>query len=106
MRLVIFLALVLFMISACAAIDNSKAEGVAAEFVSKNVRFFTKQENSTLGLPKYTIDSITSAYKDKEWIVVMHISSFVGNETKKNDLVVKLNSKGNVIEFNGQKVGK
>ena len=105
MRKAVFL-LFLLMIGGCAAIDKTKAEGVAAEFVNKNVRFFAKQENSTLGLPQYSIDSITSAYKDKEWIVVMHISSKVGNETKKNDLAVKLNSKGNVVEFNGQKVGK
>ena len=98
------LFLILLLINSCTNITKAQAEAKAIQFVNNNVKFFAREENSTLNLPQYTLDSITSYQENKNWIVVMHVSAKAGNETKKNDLLIKLDNKGDVIEFNGKKV--
>ena len=98
------MVVLLSLLSGCTPINKDQAEAKALQFVNKNVKFFARQENSTLNLPQYTIDSMVSYQEDKNWVVAMHISSKIGNETKKNDLIIKLNGKGKVIEFNDKKV--
>ena len=101
-----FLVLVALLANSCSTITQAQAETKATQFVNQNVKFFARGENSTFGLPKYTIDSITSYQENRNWIVAMHISSQFDNNTKKNDLVIKLNAKGDVTEFNGNKVAE
>lgn len=103
-RLLAFSVIILLLINGCSAISQSQAEEKAVKFVDQNVKFFSRQEDSKLNLPQYNIDSIKSYQENKNWIVVMHVSSEVGNETKKNDLSIRLNYKGDVMEFNGKKV--
>ena len=98
------LFLILLLINSCTNITQAQAEAKAIQFVNQNVKFFSRQENSTLNLPQYILDSMKSYQENKNWIVVMHVSAEIGNETKKNDLLMKLNNKGDVIEFNGKKV--
>jgi len=98
------LFLILLLINSCSGINKSQAEAKSIQFVNNNVKFFAREGNSTLNLPQYTIGSIKSYQENKNWIVAMHVSTGVGNETKKNDLLIKLNNKGDVIEFNGKKV--
>ena len=97
---------VLILINGCASINKSTAEAEAIKLVNEKVKFFAREENSTVDLPKYSIDSITSYQENKNWVVVMHVSSKVDNETKKNDLTIKLNRKGQAIEFNGREIPK
>lgn len=92
------------LLSGCSVITQAQAEAKAIQFVNQNVKFFSRQENSTLNLPQYTLDSIKSYRENKNWIVVIHVSAKLGNETKKNDLTIKLNNRGDAIEFNGKKV--
>ena len=99
-----FLLIFLIFIMGCASIDKNTAEQKAIGFVNKNVRFFAKEQNSTLDLMQYKIDSMSSYQENNEWVVAMHISSQLGNETKKNDLIVRMDNKGNVLELNGKKV--
>ena len=101
-----FIIMVLLLINSCAGIDQNQAEAKAAQFVNQNVRFFAREENSTLNLPQYRIDSITSFQEKSDWLVAIHVSAKIGNETKKNELAVKLNRQGDVLEFNGKKVLK
>ena len=103
---ILFILFVLFFINGCSSINKEKAESNAVEFVNKNVKFFAREGDSALDLPTYSIDSIRSYQQNKDWIVVMHITSKVDNEEKKNDLMIKINKKGDVIEFNGRKVPK
>ena len=103
---VFFLIIVLLLTNSCAVIDQNQAEAKAVHFVNQNVKFFAREENSTSNLPQYSIDSVSSLQENKNWIVIMHISAKVGNETKKSDLVVKLNRKGDTTEFNGKKVAR
>lgn len=103
MKAMIFLVLVL-LLAGCSSIDKKQAEQKAVEFVNKNVKFFARQENSTLDLPRYSVGSITSYPENDKWVVVMHVSASLGNETKKNDLIVKITRKGEVVEFNGERV--
>jgi len=67
-------------------------------------KIFSKEENETKNVPSYNISSITSYKEGGLWAVVLHIESTMNNETKDNDLVVKINKKGEVIEFNGKKI--
>ena len=105
LRLFVFSILVLMLIG-CTGITQADAEAKAKQFVNQNVKFFVSEENSTTNLSRYNVDSLTTYQEDKNWVVVMHVSAKVSNETKKNDLVIKLNNKGDVVEFNGQKVSK
>ena len=76
----------------------------AKVFVKKNVKFFSKDADSSVTLPTYNFDSIISSLKNNVWIIDMHIQAQYKNESKESDINVKLNKKGEVIEFNGQKV--
>ncbi len=100
----IYAVFILLLVTGCAAIGQKQAEAKAVQFVDKNVKFFSREENSTLNLPKYSIDSVDSYRENKNWVVLIHVSAKAGNDTKKNDLVVKLNAKGDVVEFNGKSV--
>lgn len=102
-KLITILILTLLLSSGC-SINKTQAETKAIEFVNQNVKFFAREENSTLDLPNYNIESITIYEENKNWIVLMHVFAALNNETKKNDLVVKLNRKGDIIEFNGREV--
>ena len=98
----IFLIL-LFLFGCTATIAKEKAEQIAVNFVNHNVKFFTKEGSASKDVGKYKIESMNSYQETNNWIVVMHISSDVKNATKKNDLIVKIDSSGRVAEFNGQK---
>ena len=103
---ILFMLLALILINGCSSINKDEAEVKALEFVDEKVKFFAKEEDFTLNLPKYDIESITSYQENKNWVVVIHITARVNGETKKNDLTIKLNRKGEVIEFNGKNIPK
>ena len=72
------------LISGCSSIDKDEAESKALEFVNEKVKFFAKEEDSTLNLPQYDIDSINSFQEDKNWVVAIHVSAEVDGVTKEN----------------------
>ncbi len=102
----ILLVIVLVIFTACSrsSITQDRAEWVAQDFVKKNVKFFAAGEQENKDLPEYTIASITSYTEGRIWVVVLHVESNLTNETKKGDLVVKINSQGKVAEFNGREI--
>ena len=95
--------MVLILALGCQSIDKKRAEYITTEFVKNSVRFFAKNENVSVNLPTYSISGVNSYWENNSWIVIMHVSSKLGNETKKNDVTAKLDSKGNIVEFNGKK---
>ena len=94
----------LLALPSCSSISQQESEKTAVNFINSNVKFFAKEQNSTLALPKYTIDSISSYRENSDWVVIMHVSASTINETKKNDLTVKVDNRGRVVEFNGKTV--
>jgi len=100
----IIIGVVGILLIGCSTINQDQAEGNVKDFIKKNVKFYTTEDELRKDLPVTKIDSITSYQKDKEWIVIVKILADFKNETKKNDLIFKLNRKGDIVEFNGQKV--
>lgn len=98
--------LLLLIISGCAAIEKSEAEEKAIKFVDEKVKFFAREKNSTLNLPQYEISGITSYEDNKYWVVVLHVSANTSGDAKTNDLVVKMDKKGKIFEFNGKEIPK
>ena len=103
-KISIFLIAVLLLAGGCASISRQDAETKALQFVSNNVKFYARNNNSTLNLPRYDFESIKSYPENSGWVVIVHVSAIAGNETKKSDLTVKLGKNGDVAEFNGKKV--
>lgn len=101
-----FMVPVLFLIVGCTSITQDEAEAKALQFINENVKFFAREENSTLNLPGYRVESMTSYKEDNNWVVAVHVSAELDGEIKKNDLLVKLNRKGEVIELNGKGISK
>lgn len=100
----ILVGLFLLFLIGCSSIDQGHAEWIAKNFVEQRVKFFSTEEEEKKDLPQYNISGITSYKEGKLWSVVLHIESKVKNETKDNDLVVKVNRKGKVVEFDGREI--
>ena len=100
------LMIFVLLLSSCSSITKEQAETNAVKFINTNVKFYVKDQNSTVALPQYQVEGVTSYKEGSNWVVIAHVSAKASNETKKNDLVVKLSSKGEVLEFNGKPVIK
>ncbi len=94
----------LFLLYGCSSVSQQQAEGIAGNFVRENVRFFAREQNTTTGFDTYAIESVSSYQEKNNWVVIMHIAAPFGNQTKKNDMTVTINSKGEVIAFNGKRI--
>lgn len=94
---------VLMTLSGCSGITKEEAEKTAKEFVGKRVKFYTKEDDLSAG-SRYSIRASNSYQENGMWVVVVHVSASTKNETKKNDLTVKIGKNGEVAEFNGVKV--
>lgn len=96
------LPLVILLLTGCASITQQQAEQTAMTFINSNVKFFTEGESDERIIHNaYSVSGMTSYQEDKDWVVVAHITANLEGEEKKNDMVVKIDSKGKVIEFNG-----
>jgi len=105
MRKFVIVSLFLLFLIGCSFVDQKHAELIAKNFVNQRVKFFSQDEEIREDLPQYNISSITSYKEGGTWTIILHIESKLNNVTKDNDLVVKVNEKGDVMEFNGKKVG-
>lgn len=101
--LIISLLFIIFL-EACSSVDQGYVEFVSKKFVEEKVRFFSKSGQRVIDLPTYNISSINSYKEGRYWVVNMHVLARLGNETKENSVILKINGKGNVVEFNGNKV--
>ena len=107
MKKIAVIAALMFLLAGCSSISKNDAEQRAADFVKQNVKFFAREQNSSVvGFQQYSIDSLSSYKESGNWVVAMHVTASLGNETKKNDMIVKLDGSGNIVEFNGKGVKK
>lgn len=87
------------LLSGCSGISQKDAEEKAIEFVKSKVKFYTKESNQTKVISDPVASSIGSYREGQDWVVVMHILADSGNGTKKSDILVKVDEKGNVVDF-------
>ena len=87
------------LLSGCSSISQKDAEEKATEFVKSKVKFYTKDFNQTKIIPEPVVSSIDSYKEGQNWVVIMHILGDSGNGTKKNDILVKVDDKGKVVDF-------
>jgi hypothetical protein len=107
MRNIIAVVIVALFIVACASsISQQQAESIALQFIEQNVKFFTRGENASSFVDDVNVPTATSYREGDVWVVVVHVTGVVDGVEKKNDLVVKVDKKGTVVEFNGQKLSK
>lgn len=107
MRKYLILIIFFVLLAGCFSnIDKTKAEAIAWNFVSSNVKFYSKvNETPNLNIGEET-RNITSIKKEGNlWKISMYISAKVNNETKNAyiNLSIDANS-GKVLEFNGKRI--
>lgn len=96
--------LFILFLAGCSSIDQNHAEFIGKNFVRERVKFFSAEDEGKKDLPQYDISSVTSYREGRLWVVVLHIKSYVDNETKDKDLIVEVDRKGKVVMFNGKRV--
>lgn len=104
MKKIVLLLLALVLLTACSKTAKEDAEYIAKNFVNERVKFFTKEDESAVDVPEYTLREINSYQENNNWIVSIHITTLVDDQLKGKNLTVKVNDKGKVIEFDGMKV--
>lgn len=92
------------LLSGCSQITKESAEQKAVDFMNKNVKFFAKEGESKQNVTSFNIDSVQSFKDGNSWLVVIQVSSYVMNETKKRSVPLKIDSSGRVTEFSGMPV--
>jgi hypothetical protein len=103
-KICILLVLPLLLFGCSSFISQEQAKQTALLFISQNVKFYATVANSSSLVEEAKIPTTTSYKEGEVWIVVAHVTSMVNNTEKKNDLVIKVDKQGKVIEFNGQKI--
>lgn len=98
----LFFLFVAVFLAGCGSITQQQAEQTAISFIDANVKFFTEGGEERVIHNTYTVSGINSYTEGKNWVVVAHITANLEGEEKKNDMVVKVDRKGEVVEFNGK----
>jgi hypothetical protein len=89
-----------FVLASCSSsISEAEAESIATGFVQEHVKFFTRNDNSTLEIPVYTFDSVSTAAQGSDYAVSFSVSAQLGNDTKRADFLVTINGKGDVTDL-------
>ena len=102
---VIVLIVISVLLIACQSLSQKDAEGIALRFIDDNVKFFAQGKNDSTIIEKVN-PPIASSYREgKLWVVLVHVSSELNGTEKKNDLIVKVDKNGEIVEFNGKKLG-
>jgi len=102
-RIVMLVVISLFLMG-CSSISGEEAESIALGLIKDNVFFFAQDEGRNIGFDEYEVSPLTSYQENDEWVVVAHITADLDGEEKKKDLIIKIDLKGTVVEFDGQRV--
>ena len=97
------IALMLLLYS-CSSISEDTAKYRAISFVKENVKFYTKEMASNVAIPEPTVTVLSIEKSNGKWEISMHAFAQYLNETKQSNITLKIDSNGNVEEFNGNKV--
>ena len=96
---------ILLMLGCTTAVSQQQAEAAASQFMQERVKFFSSSNESTEDINQTTTTKMTSYQKGSDWAVVIHVEASVGNDTKKNDLLILVDGhSGEVRQFNGKPV--
>ena len=98
-KFIIFIFAMLLLTSCSQSISQNVAQEKAVEFVKTKVKFYTKSNNETDIVEGPKASSIDSYKEGDFWMVIMHIKGESENGTKNNDLMVKVDGKGNVVDL-------
>lgn len=88
-------------------ISEEEAKRAAEQFVKEHVKFFSRNGSSTIDLPEYQFRSVLRREEKEKgfFTILMHVTAALGNATKENDMVLKVDGKsGKVVEFNGKRL--
>lgn len=97
--------LVILILFGCTQITQPESEDIAIKFINKNVKFFSKGQNSTNDVSNYEVSNIKSYKQNNNWFVMINITSEVDGDIKHKILMVEVNSKnGDVLSFDGKKL--
>jgi hypothetical protein len=102
--LVFSLIVLSFILLGCSSTSQKEAESIAQGFVDQNVKFFSQQQGVPETLGSVNEPTVMSHREGELWIVIIHVSSEVNGTMKQGDLIVKVDKKGEVVEFNGKKL--
>jgi hypothetical protein len=106
-KYVILLLLVILLTACFSKIDKTEAEAIAWNFVSQNVKFYTKS-NETINMNiTDEVRRINSIEKEGDlWKISMYVSAKVNGEQKDSTINLSIDANsGKVAEFNGKKIG-
>jgi hypothetical protein len=103
MKIAVLGMLILFM-AGCMRVTQESAEAKAIQFVKERVKFYARDNSSTVDIPTYSFSKVNSYQKDNSWFVIIQISR-IENTSKRTDVVVEINIKsGEVVTFNNNPV--
>ena len=107
MKKYLILLSVIFLLTACfSKISKDEAEAIAWNFVSQNVKFYTKT-NETINMnitdEVRRINSIEE--EGNSWKISLYVSAKVNGELKDSTINLSIDAtSGKIVEFNGNKV--
>jgi len=105
-KYLILLAFLILLTGCISKIDKTEAEAIAWNFVSQNVKFYTRT-NETINLNiTDEVRRINSIEKDgNSWKISLYVSAKVNGEQKDSTINLSIDANsGKVVEFNGKKV--
>ena len=95
-----FILLFSILVCGCQSVSEDKAEKTALLFLQERVKFYTTEENKTVGIPQYNMEIVDSYKSGDDWSFIVLVSSTVDNETKQAKMKVVVDgSKNDVISF-------
>src|SRR3989338_7650687 len=95
--LILLLMIIAVILTSCKTVTQQEAESTAQKFIQQRVKFFVKNDSSTIGKYDYNM-LMETAKQGNEWNILTHISTLVGNETKKKDVQIRIDAKSGKIE--------
>lgn len=93
----IFILLSSIFVCGCQSISKDEAEQTAILFLQQRVKFYTTEENKTVGIPQYNMEVVDSYKSGDDWNFIVMVYSTFDNETKKAKMKVVVDSKKNEI---------
>src|SRR4030042_6633855 len=96
----LFLSFILvfsILVCGCQSISEDEAEQTALLFLQGRVKFYTTEENRTVGIPQYNMEVVDSYKSGDDWNFIVMVYSTVDNGTKQAKMRVVVDSKKNEV---------
>jgi hypothetical protein len=104
MKKMMLLGILILVIVGCTNLSQDAAETKAVQFVKERVKFYARDNGSSVDVPTYSFSKVSSYQKDNSWFVIIQISR-LENASKKTDVLVEMDMRsGKVVTFNNKPV--